>query len=196
MNPANSFLLASGSPRRRELLAMAGFSFVVHPTAADETLPPATPSERACQLLARRKAAAALPFSQEKLVVGADTLVDVDGLILGKPATAGQAEQMLSLLSGRTHCVYTGVCLRTQEWEDTFFCRTFVTFEPLSQQEIRNYIDTGEPMDKAGGYGIQGRGALLVRQIEGDYYNVVGFPLSQFYRRLCAFPPKNSTAAP
>ena len=187
MELSTPFVLASGSPRRKELLAMCGFSFTVAPNDADETLPAGIAPGKACELLARRKAAAALPEANGRPVVAADTVVFLDGNILGKPTSQKDAIRMLSLLSGKTHQVYTGVCIMQGNREETFSAVTSVTFFPLSEKEILDYIRTGEPMDKAGAYGIQGKGALLVRAIDGDFYNVVGFPLSLFYRRYLLF---------
>ena len=187
MNQTIPFILASASPRRRELLAMCGFSFSVRPACADESLPAGVAPDAACMLLARRKAAAARQEDDGALIVAADTIVYYQGKLLGKPASEEEAIRMLTLLSGQTHQVYTGVCLMQGAREDTFFAVTSVSFLPLSEADILSYVQTGEPMDKAGGYGIQGRGALFVSGIQGDYYNVVGFPLSQFNQRLRCF---------
>ncbi len=192
MNQFTPFILASGSPRRRELLSMCGFTFTVQPVDADEELPKNIPPDEACVMLARRKAAAQKNAGSQ-LVVAADTIVFLDGQRFGKPASKAGAVQMLNRLSGRTHQVYTGVCLRQGRREDAFFDVTAVTFINLSPKEIEEYVDSGEPMDKAGGYGIQGRGALWVKGIVGDYYNVMGFPLCSFYRHLLQFEEELST---
>lgn len=187
MNQSSPFLLASASPRRRDLLEMCGFSFSVAATNADESLPDGISPDKACMLLARRKASAAQNLAAGKLVVAADTIVYHNGNILGKPESQKDAIHMLSLLSGNTHQVYTGVCLMQAQREDTFFDVTSVSFLPLSENEILHYVQTGEPMDKAGAYGIQGKGAMLVRAIHGDFYNVVGFPLSLFNQHYLRF---------
>ena len=136
------------------------------------------------ELLARRKARAALACAPGRLIVAADTLVAVDGTALGKPKSREEACAMLRRLSGRTHQVYTGVCVLRGEKCLSFTQCTQVTFYPLSEEEIRRYADTGEPMDKAGAYGIQGRGALLAEKIDGDYFNVVGLPVARLARAL------------
>lgn len=183
-----AIILASQSPRRRELLGQMGISdFIVRPAQGEELphpeLTPAQLVEELSRQKAREVSATAAPGD---VVIAADTVVAIDGRVLGKPRTAEQAEEMLSALSGRTHAVYTGVTL----WKDgevlTEHEETQVTFRPLAAREIRAYVATGEPMDKAGAYGIQGRGALLVERIAGDYCNVVGLPLCRLGRMLSA----------
>ena len=175
-------ILASQSPRRRSLLARITEEFIVRPSGCDEHTDERDPAKRVSEL-ARRKARA-VEANADDLVLASDTVVALDGEILEKPADAEDARRMLRLLSGRTHTVFTGVCLRRGETEDVFFCRTEVTFWPLEGALIEDYIASGEPMDKAGAYGIQGRGALLVRSIEGDFFNVMGLPIGEVYRRL------------
>ena len=178
-------ILASGSPRRRELLSLFGVPFSVHAADIDETMDPAKPPYDEVARVSSCTALA-IPRQPGDVVIAADTVVAIDGRVLGKPKTAEQAEEMLSALSGRTHAVYTGVTL----WKDgevlTEHEETQVTFRPLAAREIRAYVATGEPMDKAGAYGIQGRGALLVERIAGDYCNVVGLPLCRLGRMLSA----------
>lgn len=183
-----AIILASQSPRRRELLGQMGISdFIVRPAQGEELPHPELTPAQLVEELSRQKAqevsATAAPGD---VVIAADTVVAIDGRVLGKPRTAEQAEEMLSALSGRTHAVYTGVTL----WKDgevlTEHEETQVTFRPLAAREIRAYVATGEPMDKAGAYGIQGRGALLVERIAGDYCNVVGLPLGRLGRMLSA----------
>ena len=179
-----NLVLASASPRRRELLQTAGLQFSVRVSDADETIPPNTPPHEAVQLLAKQKAAAVAKLCPKDLVIGADTVVTLDGDILGKPRDAADAARMLRMLSGKTHDVFTGVCLMHAGKAETFFEQTCVTFYPLTDGEIADYIATGEPMDKAGAYGIQGRGCTLVKKINGDYFNVVGLPVAALYRKL------------
>ena len=179
-----SIVLASASPRRRELLQTAGVEFTVCVSDAEERIPPGTPPHEAVMLLAKQKALAVAKDRPNDLVIGADTVVVYDGAILGKPADEADAARMLRMLSGRTHTVYTGVCLVSAGSAETFFEQTQVTFYPLTDDEIAAYIATGEPMDKAGAYGIQGRGCTLVRGICGDYFNVVGLPVAALCRRL------------
>ena len=192
-------ILASSSPRRRELMAQAGFAFEVLVSEADETIETETPGEMV-EVLSERKAAAVAEeitrqgFAEESvLLVGADTMVAIDGKKLGKPKDEKGAEKMLEELSGRTHQVYTGVTLiRLKKAENgsilqesrTFSEGTDVSFYPLTKEEIRSYIATGEPMDKAGAYGIQGKAAVFVKEIKGDYNNVVGLPIARLYQEL------------
>ena len=192
-------ILASSSPRRRELMAQAGFAFEVLVSEADETIETETPGEMV-EVLSERKAAAVAEeitrqgFAEESvLLVGADTMVAIDGKKLGKPKDEKGAEEMLEELSGRTHQVYTGVTLiRLKKAENgsilqesrTFSEGTDVSFYPLTKEEIRSYIATGEPMDKAWAYGIQGKAAVFVNEIKGDYNNVVGLPIARLYQEL------------
>lgn len=177
-------VLASASPRRRELLQRAGVDFTVRASDAEEFIEPGTPPHEAVMQLAAQKALAVARDCPDDLVIGADTVVVFDGEILGKPADTADAARMLHRLSGQTHAVYTGVCLVRGGKTETFFEQTQVTFYPLTDEQIASYIATGEPMDKAGAYGIQGRGCTLVRGICGDYFNVVGLPVAALCRRL------------
>jgi septum formation protein len=181
-------VLASASPRRQELLRNAGIPFVVQPTDIPE-VPQEGESPKACaERLAREKALAVLRNRPEDPVLGADTIVVVDGEMLGKPRDTNDAARMLRLLSGRTHEVITGVCLMgalrtenrqlTTAFEDIRSETTLVTMRPLTERDIRFYVSTGEPMDKAGAYGIQGIASRWISRIEGDYFNVVGLPVA------------------
>ncbi|MGC8794008.1 MAG: Maf family protein [Bryobacteraceae bacterium] len=176
-------VLASQSPRRRELLARAGFSFVVRPVEVDETWWPGEEPAAHVERLAREKARVA-PAGPDDIVLGADTVVVVDGEILGKPADAEDAARMLRKLSGRMHRVLTGVCLKRGPTELTHVEATWVSFATLDEQEIRDYVASGEPMDKAGAYAIQGLASRFVKRIEGCYFNVVGLPVASVYRLL------------
>jgi septum formation protein len=188
-----TIVLASASPRRQELLRNAGFSFTVQPADIDEA-PLAGESALECaKRLAREKALAVFQNNPKSFVLGADTVVAVDDLILGKPRDAKDAARMLRLLSGRTHAVITGVCVVEPvvggQWSVVSHTRiasstTFVTMCEISDDEIRDYIATGEPMDKAGAYAIQGRAACWIPRIEGDYSNVVGLPVALVYAML------------
>ncbi|HIS79046.1 MAG TPA: septum formation protein Maf [Candidatus Caccousia stercoris] len=185
--------LASASPRRKELLTLAGYSFTVLPANADETAPLGLSPRETAGLLARRKAEAvqALPeFSALQkpgdVILAADTVVDLGGKILGKPKDREDAKRTLLSLSGRRHSVHTGFCVLAGAKKMCGVESTAVEFYPLTQEEIETYLDTGEPMDKAGAYGIQGRGALFVRRISGDYYTVVGLPIARVDRILRA----------
>lgn len=188
-------ILASGSPRRVELMREAGLAFRAVPADIDESR---LSGELPFQLVARlaRTKALALVRSGEarpgELVVGADTVVVLDGEVLGKPSGSEEAAQTLRRLSGREHVVATGCALMVAGSapdaapvaEDVFVESTAVTFYDLGEEEIRAYVGSGEPMDKAGSYGIQGGGRMLVRGIEGDYYNVVGLPVARLVRRM------------
>lgn len=171
-------LLASASPRRRELLEMLGVKgLVILPANTDETVT-GLPPEETVQAIALEKAkAVAGSAAASDVIIAADTLVYLDGGALGKPRDAADAAAMLRRLSGNRHTVYTGVALIQGGRELTFFERTDVFFRALSEEEIAAYIRTGEPMDKAGAYGAQGRGAAFIERIEGDFFNVVGLPL-------------------
>ena len=177
-------ILASQSPRRRELLGLITRDFLVRPTGCDETLDCADPAEHALQIACRKCAAALAEAGPEDAVIAADTVVYLDGLLLGQPRDPAEAAAMLSRLSGRTHTVCTGVAVAFRGGTRTLCQQTRVTFYDLSRSLIDWYVSTGEPMDKAGAYGIQGRGALLVRDIAGDYSNVVGLPVAALYRLL------------
>ena len=177
-------ILASQSPRRRELLGLITRNFLVRPTGCDETLDCADPAEHALQIACRKCAAALAEAGPEDAVIAADTVVYLDGLLLGKPRDPAEAAAMLSRLSGRTHTVCTGVAVAFRGGTRTLCQQTRVTLYDLSRGLIDWYVSTGEPMDKAGAYGIQGRGALLVRDIAGDYSNVVGLPVAALYRLL------------
>lgn len=180
-------ILASASPRRKELLQLAGLQFEVHAADTEELILPGQSPAEAAAGIAREKAAAVAALYPGDCVIAADTVVAVDGQILGKPTDCADAARMLRLLSGRAHRVITGVALRLGERELSFAQETRVRFFPLSEAEISAYVRSGEPMDKAGGYGIQGLGALLVEGIEGDYFNVVGLPVARLMRTLSTF---------
>ena len=181
--------LASASPRRRELLASLGITVSVVPSDyLEEPLAGITPTELA-MIHARGKATGArLDRSSESVVIGADTVVALDGDALGKPRDAGESRAMIARLSGREHFVHTAFSLRDATSERSFdgISTTRVRFYRLDDAEIDRYVATGDGLDKAGAYGIQGRGATLVERIDGDFYTVMGFPLGAFVRALPA----------
>jgi septum formation protein len=186
-------VLASASPRRQELLRNAGISFVVQPADIDETPQAGELAREYAERLAREKALAVWRLRPRDVVLGADTIVVIDEAILGKPADAGDAARMLRLLSGREHRVITGVCvvaavdggrLPVASEERIASETTLVTMNELSDEEIRDYAATGEPMDKAGAYAIQGMASRWIPRIEGDYSNVVGLPVALVYAML------------
>ena len=180
-------VLASASPRRRELLEQIGLSFAVRPAAAEPTVIGLSPDQTVCAVALAKAEDVAASASPEELILGADTLVYLDGEPLGKPSCREEAVSMLRRLSGREHDVYTGIALVGAGRKMVRFERTAVRFRPLTEELIRRYVDTGEPLDKAGAYGIQGKGCLLVESICGDYNNVVGLPLGLLRDMLESF---------
>ena len=181
-------VLASQSPRRRELLGKMGLEFTTKAPEIDETALSGLPARQLVEALSREKALwAARQEDPEAIVIGSDTVVVRDGEILGKPASPAQAEEMLASLSGRSHEVCTGVTVCQGDRVVSQVEVTQVTFRTLTPQEIARYVRTGEPMDKAGAYGIQGLGALLVEGIQGDYSAVVGLPVCRLGRILLDF---------
>lgn len=180
-------VLASASPRRAELLAAAGIQFRVQAADVDESTQPKEEPRAYVTRLARAKAAAvSRTVETNALVLGADTVVVVDGRCLGKPRDDEEAAAMLRRLSGRAHEVLTGIALRHPSGTAVECATTVVTFIPLSAAEIAWYVGTGEPRDKAGAYGIQGRASRFVARLEGSYSNVVGLPVELVYRQLRA----------
>lgn len=179
-----ALILASASPRRSELLRLITADFLVVTSQADESLPAGIPPPQAVMLLARRKAEAVALSHPGDVIVGADTLVVLGDEIFGKPRDRQHAVDMLTALSGRTHAVHTGVCVCKADETDCFFKTAYVTFAAMDKQEIADYAASGEPDDKAGAYGIQGRGARFIAHIEGDYYTVMGLPVQALYRAL------------
>lgn len=180
-------ILASASPRRQELLRLITEDFTVCPAAVDESLPPAMSVREAARFLAKKKAMAVVAEHPEAVVLGSDTTVILGDTILGKPETPERAVEMLRMLSGKTHKVITGVALAKGDKVTSFQTVTNVTFYRLTEAHIQGYVATKEPLDKAGGYGIQGYGALLVQKIVGDYYGVVGLPVAPTARALAEF---------
>lgn len=177
-------VLASQSPRRREILSLCGIPFFVHAAKIDEIFDSSLPIEKATEQLAVQKATAVQKIFPEKIILGADTIVSVDGKVLGKPRDPEDAFSMLSLLSGRSHQVVTGVCLLSPRRKSVFSQISKVCFFPLQPEEIREYIKTQEPMDKAGAYGIQGKGALFIEEIQGDFFSIMGLPVASLYREI------------
>lgn len=180
-------ILASQSPRRKELMGLLFPRFEVRASDVDETLPEGVSLGRAVELLALRKGQAVAQAAPDALVVAADTLVTLGSTVLGKPSGREDAARMLRLLSGRVHQVYTGVALLEGERMKRFHCVTDVEFSPLTEEEIRWYLSTGEPFDKAGAYGIQGYGARFIRGVREDFFNVMGLPVNELYRQIMQF---------
>ena len=189
----NQIILASASPRRKELLKQIGLSFVIEVAKGEEVIHSEEPGQIVMDLSGQKAAEVADRHKKEEVtVIGADTIVVQDGHILGKPKDEEEAYAMLSALSGRDHAVYTGVTciLQKKKGEDvsretrSFYECTRVTFYEMTGKEIRDYIASREPMDKAGAYGIQGIGAKFIKKIDGDYNTVVGLPLARVYQEL------------
>lgn len=176
--------LASSSPRRRELLEQVGIPFEVVTSTYEETNQCYGSPAELVERQAQGKAMAASVDGSLQPVIGADTIVAYGNRVLGKPENEEDARRMLHLLSGKVHSVITGVCIRYDQCVHTFHCETKVHFYTLSDDDIDAYIKTGEPMDKAGAYGIQGKGALFVERIEGSYTNVVGLPVEMVAKAL------------
>lgn len=207
------WILASKSPRRKELLGHMGVSFQIRPAIGEEVITGSEPSEVVMELASQkaqeiaegilaemeginRPSMPGLPVGRQPghyLIVGADTIVSYEGNILGKPKDERDAVRMLTMLSGNTHQVYTGVCLIYVDDEQTeshvFFEKTDVTMYRMSAEEITAYVRSGEPMDKAGAYGIQGKCAIYIEKIHGDYNNVVGLPISRLYQEIKTYFP-------
>ncbi len=177
-------ILASSSPRRKELLGMLNIPFQVKVSYADETYQDGMEPHEIVMELARIKSTVVAETNRDSVVIGADTIVVMDGDILGKPKNKEEAISTLTRLSGNVHQVYTGVALLRGQDSILFYEKTDVEFWPLKKEEIEQYVLTGEPFDKAGSYGIQGFGSLLVKRIEGDYFTVVGLPVSRLKREL------------
>jgi septum formation protein len=177
-------ILASASPRRRDLLSLIGIAHEVRPADVDETLHPSEAPAVYADRLARTKAAAVAPPDPTALVIGADTIVVIDDEVLGKPLDADDAVRMLRRLAGRTHTVYTAVAVRRGPRLASAVEHVAVAFRPLTEADIVSYVATGEPMDKAGAYGIQGYGATIVERIDGDYFAVMGLALGTLVRLM------------
>lgn len=180
-------VLASASPRRKELMHFITDDFEIRISNAAEQADFSLPAGEIPLHLAQQKADAVFTGAKDEIIVAADTVVEISGKILGKPHSEAEAREMLRLLSGKTHRVHTGVCIKSAEKQTAFSECSEVLFYELSEQEISAYIATKEPFDKAGAYGIQGRGALLVKKINGDFYNVMGLPVARLSRELKKF---------
>ena len=182
-------ILASGSPRRRELMGLFGKPFIVRSADIDETMDPdKSPKDEVARV--SRSKALAVRREEGDIVIAADTIVVCQGKVLGKPHSRQEAADMLRLLSGREHQVMTGCTVLCGDRVETFTEVTSLHFRPLSDKEILKYVQSGEPMDKAGSYGIQGGAALFCEKLEGDYYNVMGLPVCRLYETLCRTAPE------
>lgn len=179
-----NLILASSSPRRKELLENLRLSFAISSSDVDESFAPELSPEEVVMELAERKARAVFEENRDSFVIGSDTIVVANNQILGKPADEAEAVRMLKMLSGKKHDVYTGVCIMSPISSSRFFEKTEVWFWELTDDELRSYVKSGEPLDKAGAYGIQQLGSMLVKKINGDYFAVVGLPVARTVREL------------
>lgn len=177
-------ILASSSPRRRELMSMIGLNYIVETSGEEEVQPVGLPPAEYVKTLALQKARPVADAHPHDCVIGADTIVLLDGDVLGKPYTPDVAKQYLSRMQGKTHTVFTGLAVLKEGRADVRHCETIVTFAPMTAAEIEAYVATGEPLDKAGAYGVQGPGGVFVERIEGNYFNVIGLPLPLLYAML------------
>lgn len=182
-------ILASASPRRKALLSLFHLPFTVRAADIDETMDPEKPPFDEVARVSRSKALA-VSRGEEDIVIAADTIVVCQGKVLGKPHSEDEAASMLRLLSGRDHQVMTGCTILYGDRVETFTEVTSLHFRSLSEKEIQKYVQSGEPMDKAGAYGIQGGAALFCEKLEGDYYNVMGLPVCRLYETLCRTVPE------
>ncbi|OLS41775.1 nucleoside triphosphate pyrophosphatase [Bacillus sp. MRMR6] len=179
-----NLILASSSPRRKELLENLQLTFTISSSEVDESFDPMLSPEDVVMELAERKAQAVFKDNPESFVLGSDTIVVANGQVLGKPTNSEEATRMLTILSGQQHDVYTGVAILSANVSTKFFEKTEVEFWELTDEEISYYVQSGEPLDKAGSYGIQQLGSMLVKRIKGDYFAVVGLPVARTVREL------------
>ena len=183
----SKIILASASPRRKELMELAGYDFEVICADIVEVVPEEAMPQEVVMSLALQKAQAVAAEHKEAVVIGSDTVVALDGKILGKPHSEQEACEMLRSLSGRTHKVFTGVAIVCGGKVKNFFDETDVEFYSLGDDEIKKYVATGEPTDKAGAYGIQGKGSVLVKRINVEFFSVMGLPIAKLYREMSDF---------
>lgn len=183
----HQIILASTSPRRRELLELLEIPFTTISANVNEDFDPQLLPQEIVMILAERKAQAVFNEHPESIIIGSDTIVVFQKEILGKPSNPQEAFNMLRKLSGNTHSVLTGVSILSPNKKETFYCEAFVRFSQLTDEEIKNYVQTEEPYDKAGGYGIQGKAAKFIEAIQGDYYTIMGLPVNALYQHLKGF---------
>lgn len=177
-------ILASQSPRRKELLERIGIAFDVQAADVDETIDESKPLEQEIMRLSLKKAEAILKDHKDAIVIGSDTVVAIDNEVLGKPKTHQDAKRMLKELSGNTHQVITGIAVISNTFKEVDVSVSNVTFDSLTEEEIDDYINSGEADDKAGAYGIQGKAGCYINNIDGDYYAIMGFPINKVYKML------------
>jgi len=177
-------ILASSSPRRRELMSMIGLNYIIETSGEEEVQPHGLPPAEFVKTLALQKAQPVADKYPNDWEIGADAIVYLEGDILGKPHTPEVAKAYLRRMQGKTHIVFTGVAVVKNGRADVRHCETTVTFAPMTEREIEAYVATGEPLDKAGAYGVQGPGGIFVDRVEGNYFNVIGLPLPMLYKML------------
>lgn len=177
-------ILASKSPRRKEILSLLNIPFEIIVADIDETIDYNNDLVKEIEKLSYRKALAVFENNKDALVIGSDTIVKIDNTVLGKPHTKQKAKEMLRLLSNNTHQVVTGVTILSDDKIETFSSVANVSFYPISEEEIEEYVNSEEPLDKAGAYAIQGLGSKFIKSIDGDYYSIVGLPIGELYHRL------------
>lgn len=182
-------ILASSSPRRKELLSLLKIPFDIIVSDVDETIDHNNDLTKEIENLSYRKAYAVFKNHEDKIVIGSDTIVILDNKVLGKPHSLLEAKEMLRGLSNNTHTVLTAVTILSKDHKETFSNKALVTFNEMTDEEIDDYIKTNEPLDKAGSYAIQGDGAKFIKSINGDYYTIVGLPISEVYNRLKKYMP-------
>ena len=180
----SKLILASNSPRRKELLSLLKIPFEIIPADIDETINPENDLNQEIERLSFQKALAIFKDNKDSIVIGSDTIVHIDNEIFGKPKDVQEAKEMLKRLSNNTHTVITAVTIISNKLSETFSINSDVTFMNLTEEEIDKYISTNEPLDKAGSYAIQGDGAKFIKHINGDYYAIIGLPISEVYDRL------------
>jgi septum formation protein len=177
-------ILASSSPRRQELMSMIGLNFIIETSGEEEVQPHGLAPAAFVKTLALQKAQPGADKYPNDCVIGADTIVYLEGEILGKPHTPEVAKAYLTRMQGKSHVVFTGIAVLKGGRADVRHCETTVTFAPMTEREIDAYVATGEPLDKAGAYGVQGPGGIFVERVEGNYFNVIGLPLPLLYKML------------
>lgn len=177
-------ILASASPRRKQLLSLLNIPFTIEVADIDEQIDQDKPLKGEIEKLSLQKASVVYNMHTDSVVIGADTIVTLNDKVLGKPTNKEDAKRMLNLLQDNMHTVITAVTIMSKEKTETFSVLSDVYFYPLSDKEIEEYINTGEPMDKAGAYAIQGIGSKFIKSIDGDYYAIMGFPIGEVYQRL------------
>lgn len=180
-------ILASGSPRRKELLSLLNIPFDVIVSDFEESIDESKPLEKEIERLSYGKAKTVFDLHNDSIVIGSDTIVTIDNKVLGKPKTVDKAMEMLKEIQGREHVVITGVTIMSKDKIETFHTSSKVYFNPMDEKEIEEYANTKEPLDKAGAYAIQGIGSKYINKIDGDYYSIMGLPVSELYTRLKNF---------